>query len=77
MSNQVQENRWWRYVPKSERAGWLYVVAWSFVIVVSAVSLVVDHFNGTLSVLLQVLILVLGVWNLIRSVTGLAALNRR
>lgn len=77
MSNQVQQNRWWRYVPRSEGTGWLYIVAWAFVVVCAVVSLVVDHFTGTLSILLQVLVLVLGVWNLVRSATGLAALSRR
>jgi hypothetical protein len=71
------QNHWWRHVPKSVAGGWGYVFVWAFVMVISIVDLALHLYSGPVANIIQGVILVLAVWNLLRSATGLALLRRR
>jgi hypothetical protein len=77
MSSEVSGNRWWRWIPKSTAAGWTYAVLWAAVIVIDAIAVATRTYNGGLSVGISIAVIVLAAWNLLRSITGLAALRRR
>jgi uncharacterized membrane protein len=76
MSDDRSRNRWWRFVPRSRAVGALAVVAWIVVLVLTVVALALGVYTRPPEIGLQIVIAVLAAWCLLRSITGLAALNR-
>ncbi len=77
MAHDQTRNHWWRFVPRSRGVGVLAVVA-SAGILVTTISLLVSHtYTQPMAIGYQVVFAVLAAWNLLRSITGLAAYGRQ
>jgi hypothetical protein len=71
-------NRWWRFVPRSRAMGFFSLFASLLLIGTNIWALVSQaHSRAGTGRTVEVIIIVLAVWQFIRSVAGLAALRDR
>jgi hypothetical protein len=70
-------NRWWRFAPRSKPVGIIAVLVWLLVLASSIWALVAHVYSGTFGNTLEAVVAFLAALNVIRSLTGLAALRER